>query len=184
VLHFGASPSGKAGAFEASIRWFESIRPSQSSSDRPFLGRPPPTEMARHRDRVFARCGVPVRLRQGPRLCARVRRLRRLLRALFTAWSERDAAAAATLFDADGTYQESGEPPVRGREAILAHFNAFFESGVTWEFHVERIIVEGPWAAVAYRFGMARPGGEYLERPGCALIEENGGAIRTWREYQ
>ena len=82
-----------------------------------------------------------------------------------------------------GVYQESGREPIYGREAIESHFRRFFESGVSWNFHAERIIVEGPWGAVAYRFEMARLNGEAIVCSGCAIVETRDGKIRMWREY-
>jgi ketosteroid isomerase-like protein len=48
--------------------------------------------------------------------------LARVLRDYEAAWGARDAHALAELFHADGFVLASGTPPVRGREAIEAHY--------------------------------------------------------------
>ncbi len=52
--------------------------------------------------------------------------LERVLRDYETAWRAHDAAALANLFAEDGFVMGSGQPPVRGREAIRA---AYAKSG-------------------------------------------------------
>ncbi|MBK5258172.1 MAG: SgcJ/EcaC family oxidoreductase [Thermoanaerobaculia bacterium] len=52
--------------------------------------------------------------------------LERVLRDYEIAWRARDAAALADLFAEDGFVMGSGQPPVRGREAIR---EAYAESG-------------------------------------------------------
>ncbi len=48
--------------------------------------------------------------------------LARVLTDYEAAWSKRDAAALAALFDADGFVLSSGSPLVRGRAAIQKHY--------------------------------------------------------------
>ena len=48
--------------------------------------------------------------------------LARVLTDYEAAWGERDAAALAALFAEDGFVLSGGTPPVRGRDAIAAHY--------------------------------------------------------------
>jgi uncharacterized protein (TIGR02246 family) len=96
----------------------------------------------------------------------------------------RDAARAAALFDRQGVYHEARRGAVEGRPAIEAYFRTFFERETDWTFDVEAMIVEGPRAAVAYRFGKSGSDGRRAERNGCAIVETAAGSILRWREYE
>jgi uncharacterized protein (TIGR02246 family) len=104
----------------------------------------------------------------------------RLLRAVLA----KDARGAASVFARDGAYIEAGKNVVDGRAAIEAYFASFFERATDWTFDVDAMIVEGPRAAVAYRFGRSEPNGRLTERYGCAIVETGDGSILRWREYE
>ena len=94
-------------------------------------------------------------------------------------------ADAAGRFAADATYQEAGQAPIRGRDAIRARFDGFAASGVTWTFTVDEVIRNGLSACVVYRFAVFGGASEsQRERAGCAVVRCESGHIVAWREYQ
>jgi uncharacterized protein (TIGR02246 family) len=105
-----------------------------------------------------------------------------LIDELVTAWQANDAHRASAFFADDGIYHEFGGAAIRGREAILEHFQRFFRDGPAWRFEIDRILVEGERAAVAYRFSISRKG-RWQQSEGCALVRREGGLIAHWREY-
>ena len=106
------------------------------------------------------------------------------LASLFHAWRDGDALRASAHFTADATYQEAKHEAVVGREAIVAHFVRFFRDGPQFEFNVDDVIIEGDKAAVGYRFRIEAFGATWIEKPGCALVRFNEGAIAEWREFE
>ncbi len=109
--------------------------------------------------------------------------MRATLTGLFDAWANGDAIRAGAFFALDGRYRERGRAVIDGREAIVAHFTAFFRDGPRWRFEAEDILVEGERAAVRYRFAiLGDDGGREVE--GCAWVTFANGTIAEWREYE
>ena len=108
------------------------------------------------------------------------------LASVLDAFARGDLADAAAAFAANATYREAGKPPVRGRQAIAAHFARFADSGAAWQFLVDDVITNGDRACVVYRFAVPEgDGGAWRERAGCALVRFDGrGQIAQWREYE
>ena len=109
---------------------------------------------------------------------------RETLAQLFASWRQGDALRAAAHFAPDGIYAEAGRAPLMGRDEIVAHFTRFFRDGPRWRFEVDELLVEGGQAAVFYRFLIAREGGEWTQRRGCAFVSFESGAVAEWREYE
>ena len=109
---------------------------------------------------------------------------RETLAQLFASWRQGDALRAAAHFAPDGIYAEAGRAPLMGRDEIVAHFTRFFRDGPRWRFEVDELLVEGSQAAVFYRFLIAREGGEWTQRRGCAFVRFESGAVAEWREYE
>ncbi len=112
-------------------------------------------------------------------------RLRPLDRVL-AAYASGDLARAAAGFAPDAVYREARKQPVRGRQAIAAHFERFAARGARWSFALDEVIADGDRACVVYRFGLSGGPGEPLrERAGCATVRLDGsGLIAEWREYE
>ena len=108
---------------------------------------------------------------------------RTLIGELVTAWNANDALRASAFFAPDGAYVESGREPLRGRDAITAHFQRFFRDGPPWRFEIDDVLVDGERAALAYRFSVKGADGVWHEREGCALVRLVDGLIVEWREY-
>jgi uncharacterized protein (TIGR02246 family) len=108
--------------------------------------------------------------------------LRESIEELIAAWQAGDALRASAFFAPDGTYCEAGREPLRGREALLGHFQRFFRDGPPWRIDVDDIVADGERAAVLYRFALKGSTG-WKESAGCALVQREGGLITQWREY-
>jgi ketosteroid isomerase-like protein len=95
-------------------------------------------------------------------------------------------AEALTAFAADALYREPRKTPLRGRDAIAAHFARFAAAGTDWRFTVDDVIAQGGKACVIYRFAMSEgPGKPVRERAGCATVRLDGSElIAEWREYE
>lgn len=109
--------------------------------------------------------------------------IRATIEELVAAWKTNDAYRASAFFAPEAVYHEAGRDTIAGRDAILEHFSRFFRDGPPWKFDVEAVIAEGDSAAVAYRFAVKRPNGDWQERAGCALVRREDGLIVHWREY-
>ncbi|MGP6190199.1 MAG: nuclear transport factor 2 family protein [Vulcanimicrobiaceae bacterium] len=109
---------------------------------------------------------------------------RALLESLIEAWRAGDALRAGAHFAADAVYREARHEPLAGREAIVAHFTAFFRDGPPWELEVDDVVLEGERAALRYRFILYPRSAERRERPGCAFVAFGDGGICEWREYE
>jgi uncharacterized protein (TIGR02246 family) len=109
---------------------------------------------------------------------------RETLDGLLAAWRTGDALRASAHFAEDGLYHEARHEPIRGRDALVAHFTRFFRDGPVWELNVDQIVVEGDRAAVAYRFQVKSDDGKWRERPGCAFVRFIDGSVAEWREYE
>jgi len=109
---------------------------------------------------------------------------REALESLFAAWRGGDALRAAAHFAGEGSYREAKREPIRGRDAIVAHFTRFFRDGPVWQMHVDHVVVEGDRAAVRYRFALKGIDGEWREKAGCAFVTFADGTIAEWREYE
>jgi ketosteroid isomerase-like protein len=107
-----------------------------------------------------------------------------LLESLFGAWNQGDALRAGAHFALDARYQEARHEPIAGRDAIVAHFTAFFRDGPAWRFHVEDILHHAERAAIRYRFETAQPDGSWRSRDGCAFVTLRDGTLAEWREYE
>jgi uncharacterized protein (TIGR02246 family) len=108
-----------------------------------------------------------------------------LLHSLIAAWLAGDALRAAAHFAMDGQYREAGREPLRGRDAIAAHFTRFFRDGPAWRFEVDTLFANASHACVVYRFAVKGPGAEWRERAGCAVVGfDPSGSIADWREYE
>jgi ketosteroid isomerase-like protein len=110
--------------------------------------------------------------------------IREALEGLLNAWRSGDALRATAHFAEDGVYREARREPIRGREAIVAHFTRFFRDGPVWELNVDDIVVEGNLAAVSYRFQTKGKDGEWRENAGCAFVRFIDGSVAEWREYE
>jgi len=111
--------------------------------------------------------------------------VRTTLASLIEAWRNGDALRAAAHFTLDGSYSESGRPPLAGRDALVAHFTRFFRDGPRWRFDVDDILIDESRACVVYRFAVEGTGHVWRERAGCAIvIFDPSGAIARWREYE
>jgi len=107
------------------------------------------------------------------------------VRSLIAAWLAGDALRAAAHFAPTAEYREAGREPLRGRDAIAAHFTRFFRDGPAWLFEVDALFASGPHACVVYRFAVKGPGVEWRERAGCAVVGfDTDGAIAGWHEYE
>jgi len=107
------------------------------------------------------------------------------LRSLIAAWQTGDALRAAAHFAPEAQYREAGREPLRGRDAIVAHFTRFFRDGPAWRFDVDELFASGLHACVVYRFAIKGPGVEWRERAGCAVVGfDPSGSIIDWREYE
>jgi predicted SnoaL-like aldol condensation-catalyzing enzyme len=108
-----------------------------------------------------------------------------ILRSLIDAWLVGDALRAAAHFTIDAEYREAGREPLRGRDAIAAHFTRFFRDGPAWRFEVDTMFANGLHACVVYRFAVKGPSVEWRERAGCAVVAfDPSGSIAGWREYE
>ncbi len=110
--------------------------------------------------------------------------IRESLDGVFAAWRSGDALRSGAHFSPAGVYHEAGRVPLAGRDAIVAHFTAFFRDGPRWLIAVDETLVEGDRAAVRYRFAVERGDGWWQERPGCAFVTFADGTIVEWREYE
>jgi ketosteroid isomerase-like protein len=107
------------------------------------------------------------------------------VRSLIAAWLAGDALRAAAHFAPAAEYREAGREPLRGRDAIAAHFTRFFRDGPAWRFEVDSLFASGPHACVVYRFAVKGPGVEWRERAGCAVVGfDADGSIAAWHEYE
>ena len=106
-----------------------------------------------------------------------------MIEELISAWTSYDAHRASAFFTSDATYHESGRDPIHGREAIFEHFKTFFRDGPAWRITVEEIIVEGPRAAMRFRFELKRDGDGWISREGCAFVKSDDRLISEWREF-
>jgi ketosteroid isomerase-like protein len=95
-------------------------------------------------------------------------------------------AEALASFAADALYQEARKAPLRGRDAIGAHFARFAAAGPDWRFTVDEVIAQDRRACVIYRFGVSEGQGEPVrERAACATVRLDGsGLVAEWREYE
>jgi nuclear transport factor 2 (NTF2) superfamily protein len=91
---------------------------------------------------------------------------------------------AGAHFALDARYQEARHEPIVGREAIVAHFTAFFRDGPAWRFHVDDVLTGADRAAVRYRFEIAEADGGWRTRAGCAFATLHDGTLTEWREYE
>ncbi len=142
------------------MRWFESIRPRNHRKRRGRrqvpLMPPPPDPLAPALVRVL------------------------------DAFARRAPAEALGSFTADALYQEARKAPLRGRDAIGAHFARFAAAGRDWRFVLDDVIAQERRACVVYRFALSEgPGEPVRERAGCATVRlDDRGLIAEWREYE
>jgi uncharacterized protein (TIGR02246 family) len=90
------------------------------------------------------------------------------LAAYGTAWEDRDAAAAAALFNPDALYQETPyAEPFRGRTAIAAYWASVTADQAEIEFEFTALAVTG-------RTGIAHWSARFRSISGNAPVELNG----------
>lgn len=83
----------------------------------------------------------------------------RAVRAYLSSYASNDIAGRATLFADDIVAEEPvGLPPIRGREALVAFWQASIDAG--WQCHnkLERLVVNGNEAFVSFRSELSMPG--------------------------
>src|SRR5688572_29822939 len=108
------------------------------------------------------------------------------------AFNRRDAAAAAALYHDDATnIQVALSEPVRGRQAMLDSFTAFFRAFPDSYTQVEHMFEDGEWAIVEWRGGGTfrgefvghAPTGRSFTLRGCGFFHVIEGKIRVQRGY-
>lgn len=108
------------------------------------------------------------------------------IEALGRAWEARDAQAAAALFADDATYQENPfDPPLRGRDAILAYWADVPRTQEDIHFDSEVIAVTDNCAVVHWQVSMRRiPTGAPVRLDGVSVgTFDAAGRCSTWREW-
>lgn len=111
------------------------------------------------------------------------RRVSAWLGGLRTSWQGRDPAAVARLFTEDVVYARSPfQPPLVGREAVLAHWVAELTGVVAAEVAMSSPFVEGDRAAVEWRSEVTRVDGRTSEA-GVLVLEFEGDLCSRLAEY-
>ena len=108
------------------------------------------------------------------------------------AFNRRDAAAAAALYHDDATnIQVALGEPVRGRQAMLDNFTAFFRAFPDSYTQVEHIFEDGEWAIIEWsgggtflgEFAGHAPTGHRFTLRGCGFFQVTDGKICFQRGY-
>jgi limonene-1,2-epoxide hydrolase len=108
----------------------------------------------------------------------------RIVRDFCNAMIERDAAALAPFLTEDAVYQNTGQPAVTGRAAILENlggqFAAFPDS---YEYRVINLVADDD-VVLTERLDMIRtPTGELIGVPVMGTFVLQRGQIRRWTDY-
>jgi steroid delta-isomerase-like uncharacterized protein len=108
------------------------------------------------------------------------------------AFNRRDAAAAAALYHDDATnIQVALGEPIRGRQAMLDSFAAFFRAFPDSYTQVEHVFEDGEWAIIEWsgggtflgEFAGYAPTGRSFTLRGCGFFHVTDGKIRFQRGY-
>lgn len=101
-----------------------------------------------------------------------------------SAWEERDADAAASLFSTDSTYRANiFEEPFQGREGVRNYWTTVTAAQSEVQVRMGRPFADGARVAVEFWTNM-RVGGDPVTLPGCLLLDfDDGGLCRRLREY-
>lgn len=106
------------------------------------------------------------------------------LEAYRRAWEERDAGAAAALFEETGTYRSNiFEAPYEGRDGVHSYWEEVTRSQADVRVRMGRPFVDGNRVAAEFWTTMLVDGAE-TTLPGCLLLEfGDDGLCRSLREY-
>ena len=103
---------------------------------------------------------------------------------MFDLWRAGDEHGSAAYFTADGIFHEAKKEPVRGRDAIAAHWAPFFHGGPEWRMTVHDLFGENERYAVVYTWEIKLKDGTWTGSPGVAIVQTRAGKIAEWREYK
>jgi nuclear transport factor 2 (NTF2) superfamily protein len=101
-----------------------------------------------------------------------------------SAWEERDADAAASLFTSDSTYRANiFEEPFQGRDGVSEYWASVTATQSEVQVRMGRPFVDRDRVTVEFWTNM-RVGGDPVTLPGCLLLDFDGdGLCRRLREY-
>ena len=104
-----------------------------------------------------------------------------LLERLARAWSTQDTDLGLSCFTEDALYTEPPDIQLYVGHDQLRPYFAALTPGTSMRFHTIAFDVREQRGAGEYTFGHERS--EAADH-GVAIVEVDGGRIRTWREYQ
>ncbi|XGV94616.1 MAG: ester cyclase [Leptolyngbya sp. BL-A-14] len=115
-----------------------------------------------------------------------------VLQSWLAAYNNRDAYALIELYHDDAiNHQVALGEPLKGREALLKSFVAFFNAFPDNYTHAENLFVDGEWAMVEWNGGGTflgeldgnQPTGRRYTLRGCGFFHVADGKIRFQRGY-
>jgi limonene-1,2-epoxide hydrolase len=105
-----------------------------------------------------------------------------VVRAMADAWKRLDLESVIELFAADGVFHSVMLEPIRGHEALRAHFAPVFAELTRAQLRTVNLVAEGRLVFFervddfVYR-------GNHAQVPVVGVIEVVDGRIREWRDY-
>ncbi len=102
-----------------------------------------------------------------------------LIRRHDEAWNQQDVPALAPLYTEDVVFQNhtAGEPPVAGRDNVLAHIAGIFERWPDLQFASRRLYLADGFCTSEWTATATSPDGRRLEWDGVDVMPIRDGAI-------
>jgi limonene-1,2-epoxide hydrolase len=105
-----------------------------------------------------------------------------VVRAMADAWQRLDLEAVIELFAADGVFHSVMLEPIRGHQALRAHFAPVFADLTRAELRTVNLAAQG-YLVFFERVDDFVYRGNHAQVPVMGVIEVVDGRIREWRDY-
>lgn len=106
-----------------------------------------------------------------------------LVREFVEAFNTKNADNLAPYLHPDLVFENYGESPVRGRDAVLQIWKGVFSNFAEVRFETVNQAVNGDVVLAEQVHGLALPGGKLAPIMNLAVYEIRDGRIAAWRDY-
>jgi limonene-1,2-epoxide hydrolase len=106
-----------------------------------------------------------------------------LVREFVEAFNTKNADNLAPYLHPDLVFENYGESPVRGRDAVLQVWKGVFSNFAEVRFETVNQAVNGDVVLAEQVHGLALPGGKLAPIMNLAVYEIRDGRIAAWRDY-
>ncbi|XVV16668.1 nuclear transport factor 2 family protein [Actinoplanes sp. CA-131856] len=106
-----------------------------------------------------------------------------LAREFVAAFNTRDASKVGAFLHPDVVFENYGEPPVKGRDAVVRIWHGVFQNFAQVKFETVNQAVDGDVVLAEQVHGLALPGGKLAPIMNLAVYEIRDGKIVAWRDY-